>query len=208
MVKPTALTNADRARIAAAVTRAEALTSVEIRLVLARSSDSYEGFSILIPALVALLAGGLETAVRPALTAATVLLLQAGVFAAGLALMRLPWLRRSLTPAAVKHQAAWRHARLHYAQIGLTQPHLRNALLVFCSLAEHYVEVLVDDAVAEKLPNACWEPLIAEFRAAMASGRLADAFVAAADRSAKLLAPAFPPIAGQSSEIPDTLEEI
>jgi putative membrane protein len=203
-----ALTDADRALVAQAVAKAEQMTSVELRLVLAHSSSHYGAFALIYPALLALIASGIAVAASAELDAETLFFGQAGLFlAAVVALQWLP-LRFALIPPAVKRKAAWRHARLHYASIGLKQPHLRNAVLVFASSVEHSVEILVDDTVAEKLSSELWAPVIAEFRACFAEGRVAEAFVNAADSCALILARAFPPQPGQESQIPDELVEL
>jgi putative membrane protein len=204
----TALSHADRARIAAAVAEAESRTGVELRLVLAHSSSHYGAFALIYPALLALLAGGIAAAAEPALRAWILFTGQAVLFLTGLAVLQYPPLRLALAPPAVKRKAAWRHARLHYASIGLKQPHIKSALLVFCALAERTVEILADDAIGEKLPDSVWQPVVAAFRRDVAAGRIADAFVAAAASCADILAPAFPPAAGQANEIPDDLVEI
>jgi putative membrane protein len=203
-----ALTDADRALIAQAVAKAEQTTSVELRLVLAHVSSHYSAFALIHPALLALIAGGVAAAVSPDLDAQTLFLAQAGLFLAAVAALQWLPLRFALIPPAVKRKAVWRYARLHYASIGLKQPHLRNAVLVFASSVEHSVEILVDDAVAEKLPEELWAPVVAEFRTCFAEGRVAEAFVNAADNCALVLARAFPPEGGQENQIPDDLVEL
>jgi putative membrane protein len=85
---------------------------------------------------------------------------------------------------------------------------MRNAVLIFCSVAERYVEILVDDAVALKLPEGTWSPIVSDFQTAMAGDRVAEAFVAAAGACARALAPVFPASPDQVDYVPDRLEEI
>jgi putative membrane protein len=202
------LTAADRARIAAAVAKAEAQTGVEIRLVLAHSSSHYGAFALIYPALLALVAGGAAAAWVSDLAATDLFIGQALLFAAGVAILQSQALRQAFAPARVKRKAAWRHARLHYASIGLKQPHTHNLVLVFCSIAERSIEILVDDAIHEKLPEPVWQPIVAAFKAELAKGRVADAFVNVAGACAAVLGPSFPPEPGRVNEIPDELVEI
>lgn len=197
-----------RARIAAAVAEAEARTSVEIRLVLAHSSSHYGAFALIYPAMLALVVAGIAASIAPDPPAWMLFVGEALLFLAALGALQWLPLRRSLVPPAIKRKAAWRHARLHYASIGLKQPHLKNVLLIFCSEAERTVEILADDAIAEKLPESVWPPVVHEFKADFARGNVADAFVKAAKGCAAILAPAFPPVAGQPNEIPDELVEV
>lgn len=202
------LNDGDRAQIGAAVADAEARTSVELRLVLAQASSRYGSFALIYPALLALLTGGVASAVRPHLPAWMLFAGQAVVFLIGLGALQWWPLRIRLVPGAARRKAAWRHARLHYASLGLRHPHTRNMLLLFCSAAERSVEILADDAIAEKLPQAVWQPLIEGFKAEFSRGRTADAFVNAAHACADLLAADFPPIPGQANEIADELTEL
>jgi putative membrane protein len=208
MVSETGLTDAGRTRIAAAVAEAETMTGVELRLVLAHSSSNYGGFALIYPALLALIAGGIASAVAPGLRAWILFTGEAVLFLAAVGLMQWKTLRFALVPPSAKRKAVWRHARLHYASIGLKQPHIKSALLVFCSRVERTVEILADDAIAEKLPPAVWRPVVEAFKRDIAQGRIADAFVMAAGACAAILAPAFPPVSGQSNEISDDLVEL
>jgi putative membrane protein len=202
------LSDGDRARIAAAVAEAEARTSAELRLVLARASSHYGSFALIYPALLALLAGGIASALRPGLHAWILFAGQAALFLLALGVLQWHALRIRLVPAAARQKAAWRHARLHYASIGLRQPHAKNTLLVFCSAAERTVEILADDAIAEKLPQSAWQPVVDAFKADFSRGSIADAFVNAAAACADRLAPHFPPEPGQANAIADELTEL
>jgi putative membrane protein len=208
MVTHKHLDDAARARIAAAVAEAEALTSVEIRLVLAHSSSHYGAFALIYPGLLALIAGGLTSAIRPDLRGGVVFAEEALVFLVVMAVLQWRSLRQALIVPSIKRKAAWRHARLHYASIGLQQPHIKSALLLFCSEAERSVEILVDDAIAAKLPESVWQPVVQAFKKDFAKGNVADAFVDAARSCAAILAPVFPPVAGQGNEIADDLVEL
>jgi putative membrane protein len=208
MVMHRNLDDAGRARITAAVTDAETRTGVEIRLVLAHSSSHYGAFALIYPGLLALVAGGVASAIRPDQPAWMLFVGQALVFLASVAVLQFQPLRQALVPPAIKRKAAWRHARLHYASIGLKHPHIKSAVLIFCSEAERTVEILADDEVAEMLPPAVWVPVVQTFKAHFAQGKVADAFVEAAGACATILAPAFPPLAGQDNEIADDFVEL
>jgi putative membrane protein len=208
MVMHKNLDDTGRARIAAAVAEAEATTGVELRLVLAHYSSHYSAFVLVYPGLLALIAGGVAATITPDLDAWKLFMGEAVVFLA--AIVALQWLplRLALIPPSFKREAAWRHARLHYASIGLKEPHIKSALLIFCSEAERTVEILADDAIGETIPESVWLPVVHAFKADFAKGRVADAFVTAARDCAAILSPAFPPVAGQANEIADDLVEL
>jgi putative membrane protein len=208
MVMHKNLDDAGRARVAAAVAEAEATTCVELRLVLAHSSSHYGAFALIYPALLALVAGGIASAISPDLPGWRVFMGEALVFLIAVAALQWRPLRFALIMGPIMRKAAWRHARLHYASIGLKQPHIKSALLIFCSETERTVEILADDTIAEKIPESAWHPIVHAFKADFAQGRVADAFATAARDCAAILAPVFPPAAGQNNEIADELVEL
>jgi putative membrane protein len=199
---------ADRQRIAQAIAAGESETSVEFNLVLAHASSHYGAFALIDAGVVALLGGGVIAALRPDLPANWIFIAQVVVFLLAVALLQISALRRALAPPSVKRKAAWRNARLHYADLCLKQPHSRGMILIFCSAAERSVEILVDDAIAERLPDPVWHPVVAEFKSRFARGDVAEAFINATISCAALLTPVFPPQPGQKNEIPDTLVEV
>ena len=203
-----ALSDADRARIAEAVRIAEAMTNVEIRLVLAHASGHYREYELIYPAMLALLSGGVVAALRPDLFAGWLFVCEAALFVLVAAMLQWTSLRTALVPRSVKHKAAWRQARLEYARVGLTCAHTRGVLLLYCSMAERYVEILVDDMIAEVLGAEVWLPIVNRFKERFAGGSVADGFIEAATASAEALAPNFPRRAGDTNELPDGLEEV
>ena len=208
MVKATNLTDIDRNRIAEAVRGAETQTSVEICLVLAKSSSQYQAFEIIYPALLALAAGGAAAVFHPALAAISVFAVQGAVFVVGALILQWRPLRIALVPPKIKRQAAWRRARLSYAGLGLQNVRTKNAVLVFCSAAERYVEILTDDAVVTAVPQETWTGITDRFAKQFAKGDKTDAFVQAAAACAETLAVKFPPDPGRANQLPDQLTEI
>jgi len=208
MVGGPTLTETEQTRIADAVKAAEQQTSAEIRLVLAHASGLYSEFELIYPGPFALIVGGAIAWLQPTIDAGRLFMIEAALFLFSFLALQWPALRRRLVPASVKRKAAWRHARLNYANIGLTRLHDRGAVMIFCSAAEHYVEILVDDSIAEKLPQSTWAPIVERFKARFAAGAVVDAFVEAADACAQALAPHFPHRPGETNMLSDALEEV
>ena len=203
-----AISDIDRNRIGEAVAAAETRTSVEIRLVLAQSSSHYAAFELIYPMLLALIAGGVIAALRPGLDAGWLFMVEIGVLIVSGGALQWPAVRHALVPSVIKKKAAWRSARLQYADIGLRNTGVVNALLLFCSVSEHYVEILVDDSIVEVLPDTVWTPIVTEFSQHFAKGAIVDAFVTAVDACATALEPKFPRRAGVLNTLPDSLVEL
>src|SRR3546814_13520591 len=81
-------------------------------------------------------------------------------------------------------------------------------LLIFVSVAEHYVEILADQAINEKVAQEEWDSIVAAFVAAVKQGRVAEGFEQAVDACGALLAQHFPAAPGARNELPDRLIEL
>jgi putative membrane protein len=81
-------------------------------------------------------------------------------------------------------------------------------VLIFVSVAEHYVEILADQAINAKVAQAEWDAIIAVFVMTVKQGRVAEGFEQAVDACGALLAQHFPAAPGERNELPDHLIEI
>ena len=118
-------------------------------------------------------------------------------------LLHLPGVRPLLAPPSLRHEEAAKLARLQFAAIVQRRTAERIGVLLFVSLAEHHVEILVDRAIGERIPEQAWRTVIDGFTAQIREGRLADGFVEATERCADLLEKEFPLRPGDRDELPN-----
>ncbi len=227
MAQPPTLTEADRARVSAAVSAAESASAGEIVTILADRSDEYRDVALAWSALVALLALG-ALALLPDFylqlydrltgswasewTAARLFGLAAMIAAmkfAGTWLLLL-WrpLRLALTPPQVRHHRV--HARaLTLFRVGAerrTTGH--TGILIYLSLAEHRAEIIADQAIASRVSPEIWGDALAAMLAHIHDGRMADGLVSAVEQVGAVLAEHFPAAAHDVNELPDRLIEV
>lgn len=193
----------EQSRIEAAVSAAEARTSAEFALVLAQVADGYEAWPALWAALLALLAGGALSLLLPALDATHVFGGQVAVLAVAGIVLHMPRLRPLLAPPSLRREEAAKLARLQFAAVVQRRTAERIGVLLFVSLAEHHVEILVDRAIGERVPEQAWGVVVDAFAARIREGRLADGFVEAVERCAGLLEKEFPLRPGDRDELPN-----
>ena len=198
----------DRERVAAAVRAAELRTSGEIFVVVARQSDSYRSLPILWAALAALLGGFLAAALDPAMTAGSLAVGQAAVFAVISAVALVPGWRMHFVPPMVRRARAAARAREQFLAQNLHATESRTGVLLFVSLAEHHAEIIADTAIAERVPNDFWQGIVDMMTAEIASGRLATGLVMAVEACGTALQEHFPRQADDRNELPDKLVEI
>ncbi|HEV8391056.1 MAG TPA: TPM domain-containing protein [Dongiaceae bacterium] len=179
-------------RIEQAVKAAESATSSEISVCILPASGDDRGMAAIAAAIVfAAIQGGapiLWWGLDP------LILTGAAIVAAILAFwlcdrfdLGLRWL-----PARLLIKDARRAARAAFLDHGLDNSPERNAVLLFVSRAERYVEILPDRAAAAAIEPAHWSVIVDEFRQRMRKADLGEAAAGAAAAIGKLCAVHFP----------------
>jgi putative membrane protein len=108
----------------------------------------------------------------------------------------------------VRLRRAARTAREQFLAQGVHNTQDRCGILIFVSVGEHYVEILADRAINEKVEQAEWDAIVADFVQAVKKGEVAAGFEQAVAACGKLLETNFPATPGDRNELPDHLIEI
>ncbi|KAB7619682.1 TPM domain-containing protein [Alkalilimnicola sp. S0819] len=188
----TLLSEQEQRRVAEAIRLAEQNTDAELVTVLARSADDYTYIPLLWAGLLALVLPGAINYLPGWLNAQWLALLQWGLFIVLALLFRLPPLAARLIPRAVRHWRGANMARRQFLEQGLHHTAGASGVLIFVSELEHYVEILVDRGVAERVEDAVWERIVAEFTARVRAGRTAEGFIACIEACGEQLRQALP----------------
>lgn len=216
----TFLTAQEKAILAEKIQLAESRTKAEIVTVIARQSDAYRYIPLLCAALAALSVPGLyylwiaftsagwisdeeQSTIQHWLYAT-----QALVFLGLGVLFQFPAARMWIIPSAVKRQRAARHAREQFFLQNLHQTEGRTGILIFVSVAEHYVEIIVDTAIAQAVDNALWARTVDEFIAHVRKGHIAKGFESTIEQCRIVLWEHFPAAEGRPDELPNHLIEV
>jgi putative membrane protein len=86
--------------------------------------------------------------------------------------------------------AVHRRAKEVFFDRGIARTQERRGVLIFASLLERRVVVLADEAVKAKVKPEAWDPAIAAFTKAAADGRVGDGLAAAVEAAAAALSSA------------------
>jgi len=214
------LSENEKTRLADAIRHAESGTRGEIVTVIARASDGYRYIPTLWAALAALAlpglhhlwqtleSGGWASPDDDPFALTTLYPMQVLVFLGLGALFQIPRLRVALVPASVRRRRAARHAR---EQFFLQKLHLtagRTGVLVFVSLAERHVEILVDEGIAAVVDDTEWAATVAEFIEHVRRDEIATGFERTIEHCREVLWKHFPHDGGKPDELPNHLVEI
>jgi len=182
----------ERARVRAAVEKAEAGLAAEIVPCVYEQSSPYPETVWAGGAAAVAVACGvlfLSDMIRPIWLPLSTLILfvpAAGLAGAALGHWCGPVKRLLLGPHRMEDAVA-RRAKEVFFDRGIARTKSRAGVLIFASLLERRVVVLADEAVRAKIEPAAWEPAIAAMTAAAGDGREADGLVAAVEKTAEAL---------------------
>jgi putative membrane protein len=146
--------------------------------------------------------------VAPLAALTTILIVQSAVFLGLMLLFHWRPVKMALIPAPVKRQRASRLAREQFFGRGLHLTDNHNAILLFVSVAERYVEIIADSGIHARVADPCWQDIVADFTARVGRGQIADGFLCAIEACSARLAEHYPATAERSNRLPDYLIEI
>ena len=202
-------TDADRARITAAIHAAEKDTSGEFVAVAAHASDHYLGFPLVWSTALALLLPGMVLFLPHAPRAALIYQIQLATFIGLMLFLNfVPALHMALVPKRVRHAHASRMARMQFYLQGVHRTREHSGVLFFVSLAERYVEVVADKGIHENLGDAHWQEVVDTFLQHVEKDDVTGGFVAAIEACGKAMAEHYPAKPGDPDELSDGLIEI
>jgi putative membrane protein len=202
------LTDQDRQKIASAIAETERTTSGELVAVVAQAASDYRYVTVLGPALAALLLPAILLTIEPAMSAWTLYLAQAATFIVLALLAHLPPVRMALVPGTMKRRRASRLAREQFFEQRLHLTQGRTGVLIFVSIAEHYVEIIADEGINALVQPGTWDRAVTDFVERVRAGRIAEGFLAVVEAVGTRLREHFPRAADDRDELPNRLIEI
>ena len=217
------LSSSDKQELREAIRNQEIHTSGEIVTVITRASDNYYFIPTLWAALLALLTPYFLHLVHysfhflndlPLIYLSKqlhigVYQMQIIVFCLFTLLFRWPWLKLKLIPKSIKHQRASRLAHEQFYRQGLHTKDERTGILLFVSLAEHYVEILADKNINEAVEKNTWGRLVENFVMHVKQDNIKQGYLETIEEAGLLLRQHFPSVPEKDkNELPDHLIEI
>lgn len=221
------LSEADHARISAAVAAAEGTSAGEIVTIVAERSDGYSDVALAWAAIAAMAAltvlslfpdfylahydrlfgdWGHEWTHRGILAfAATVAILK---FLGMLAIQLWQPLKFWLIPRPIRAARVRGRAETLFKVGAERRTSGRTGVLIYLSLREHRAEIVADAAIASKVSPEVWGLAMAAMLDPIRDGRLADGMIAAVGEVGKVIAQHFPRAADDVNELPDRLIEV
>jgi putative membrane protein len=217
---------ADRTRIDAAITAAEARTSGEIVVIVSTEAHRYTTTALSVAALAALtlpflavVLGWSPAALLPDWDLSSeasaarhglelLVVVQALVFGAVLALGRFTPLSRYLTPEGLRRDRVHAAALSQFRARGFEATAGRTGVLLYIDEPDHIVEVIADTGIFAKVSPDHWGDTVDTLIAGIREGRAADGLVSAVALAGAVLSEHFPAGPENRNELPDRMIEI
>jgi putative membrane protein len=221
------LSEADHAKVSAAIAAAEGSSNGEIVAVATDLSDPYHDVALhwAVVVLVAVLAwaavcpsclrywfgmvfGGWRP--EPTLGELLTLLLVLAVFKFTAVLLVLKYmpLRLALTPGATKQRRVRRRAVTVFKAAAERRTVGRTGILIYLSMGERRAEIVADEAIIKVTDASTWGEAMVALLTEVRAGRPADGMVAAIGQVGEVLKQHFPRSSADTNEIPDKLIEL
>mgnify|MGYP001823775173 FL=1 len=202
------LNNSEKQRISAAITAIECQTSGELVTIITRSSDEYRYIPYLWAALLALLVPGILSVDIIPLAVNLHYLVQICTFLGAAVVFNWSPVKVLLIPSGVKNLRAHRLAQEQFFLQNLHTTPGRTGVLLFVSIAEHYVEIIADKGINDVVNDSDWESIVARFVDEVKNNRVADGFLTAINACGALLAEHFPATDEKTDNLPNHLIEL
>ena len=221
------LTEADHARVTAAVSAAESHTAGEIVTVVADRSDGYSDVALAWSAIVAFTAlvvlalfpdfylwlvdrlldnWAHEWTPREIFTLAAVVAIAKFL---GVWFLQL-WqpLKFWLILPPIKSRRTLARAVSLFKVGAERRTHGRTGILIYLSMREHRAQIVADEAIASRVSPETWGEAMAAMLPHIRDGRCCDGMIAAVEKVGAVLAEHFPRAEDDVNELPDRLIEL
>jgi putative membrane protein len=174
-----ALTSEECQRIDDAIRAIEQRTGAALDFMINRASDRYLIYPLIWAGCGALLGTVLVALLWPNLDDRETIFIEITILI--VLLLAFDWLpiRIWLVPVRVRHAHARQLAHRRFADHVANHDLHRGRILVFVSMAEHYVEIIADHATHALVAGRVWNSIVDEFLAAIKADRVAEGALAA-----------------------------
>lgn len=221
------LTDADKARITAAVTAAERQSAGEIVTIIAPRASHYEDIAqdwAIFIAFLALVAYASyapfyqwlmrqvigDWSTSPTVREVLLVVCLAVVVKYLGTLLILQWrpLRLGLTPSWIKHHRVRAQAMTVFKVTTQQRTAAGTGILIYLSEEERMAEIIAEEGIHAKVGDEVWQAAMAALVAEVKHGRVADGMIAAVERVGAVLAAHFPRDPDDVNELPDRVIEL
>lgn len=191
-----------------AIAKVEKKSSCELVAVIAKKSGNYRYFAMLGASLISLVVPFFLIMAQPFIDALFVYQIQAVVFVILFLLLNIDSILIMLLPKNILHKQAKLKAYETFTILGLQKTTNHQAVMIYVSAYEKYVQILTDGAISSKIDNSIWQNTIDKFTAKVKNKEFDNGFSEAIEEIGEILVEKFPIQENDKNELPNHLIEI
>lgn len=197
-----------RQKIRVAINEVERQSSCELVAVISDKSYNYIFIAAMTSALIALILPPFLMVSSIGFNAVLIYQIQVITFVLLFLLFNIEYIARIFVPKSFLKLKASQKANETFIRQGLHQTHNHQAIMIFVSLFEHFVEIIVDDGVKEKLSSDVWQNIIHKFTIDVKNGNFENGYLGAIESIGYILKTEFPRTNDSDSILPNRLIEL
>jgi putative membrane protein len=202
------LKNRSKEKIHQAISEVETKSSCELVAVLTQKSSNYTTITLLLASLITILLPAFLLLWKPYMEALHIYEIQVVTFAITYLLFSIDNVQQILIPKKILHKQASAKAYESFMALGLNQTTNNQGVMIFVSIFEHFVEIIVDSGVSHKLPNSIWQNIIDEFITDVKNGNFEEGYIEAIQAIGEILKVEFPIQKNDKNELSNHFVEI
>jgi len=195
-------------KIEKAIFEVEKKTSSELVAVVTEKSGEYLYISLLLTSLASLLIPFGLLFFAPDMEAKSIYEAQLLGFMLFMVLFNVPKVLFYLLPKSVFVKAAKFKAYETFRILGLQKTRNYQAVMIFVSLYEQYIEIISDSAISAKIDNALWQSMIDAFVEKVKNEAFEEGYLQAINEVGALLVHHFPIEKEDKNELSNGLIEV
>ncbi len=195
-------------KIKVAINEVEQQSSCELVAILSQRSYNYFFVALMASAVIALIVPAFLMILNLIFDAIKIYQVQVIVFVLLFLFFNVEYITRLFTPKIVLKRNASRKAKESFMMLDLHQTDNHQAVMIFVSLFEHYVEIIVDSGVNDKLSNNIWQEIINKFTTDVKNGDFENGYLKAIELIGEILKTEFPKNDDNKTILPNRLIEL
>jgi putative membrane protein len=197
-----------KANIDKAITDVEKTSSSELVAVITGKSGEYGIISIMTASITTLLLAVCILFFYNDISALDLVEIQVVFFVVLSTVLNVPYIQYLLVPKKLLRERASAKAKESFLILGLHETSNDQAVMLFVSKFEHYVEIVVDSGISKKLSNDIWQGIVDRFTADVKEDDFERGYERAIKAIGEILKKEFPKKDKVRNEIPNHLIEI
>lgn len=202
------ISNETKQKIQEAIFETEKKTSSELVVVVTQKSGNYLYITMLITSLISLLLPFGFLFFVPEIDAKSIYEIQLLVFMILFLTFNIQNVLYFLLPKSIFINAAKLKAYETFRIRGLQKTSNYQAVMVFVSLYEKYIEIITDSAISAKIDNSVWQNTIDTFLQNIKNDKFEEGYIQAIHEIGNILTHHFPINQNDKNELPDGLIEV